>query len=99
METGISQPVINRLLRKHKFHPYPLHVVQSLRDADFQMRINFCNWLLNELRNVPNLLQLLFFTDESTFNSNGILNIHNEHYYAVKNSHIIRPLIPKEGGV
>jgi len=39
---GIS--TANRVLKAYKFHPYYIHLIQQLKEGNFQSRLRFCNW-------------------------------------------------------
>lgn len=62
-------------------HAYHYQRVQALTPADFPPRTQFCEWILNNQHEVPNIL----WTDESTFTRNGATNMHNIHIWAHEN--------------
>ncbi|EFA09383.1 hypothetical protein TcasGA2_TC001948 [Tribolium castaneum] len=78
-QTDISQSSINRIILKHKFHPY--HLELQLHEEDFRKRINFSDIMLNLIGENRNFINKILFTDEATFKSNGSVNRHNMHYY------------------
>lgn len=80
--SGISRSTIHRILSSVKFHPFHCHIHQSLHGNDFQRRLDFCNWLLNQLSENPKFLSKILFTDEATFSRDGCVNLHNAHYWA-----------------
>lgn len=86
----ISQSSASRILRKNKFHPYHINLTQELHGEDFNNRVRFCNWAMENIRRNPQLLSFILFTDEATFKSNGCVNRHNMHYYATENPHWMR---------
>lgn len=43
---SISQSSASKTLRKHKYHPFHVQLVQALNENDFQMRLQFCEWAL-----------------------------------------------------
>lgn len=89
-QTGVKETSVRRILKKFKYHPYHIELHQELYEDDFLRRITFCNWMLNKIREVPDILSKVLFSDESTFKNNGIVNRHNMHYYASENPHWVR---------
>ncbi|KAH8027941.1 hypothetical protein HPB51_022746 [Rhipicephalus microplus] len=43
-QCGRSIGTVTNVLRKHKFHPYHVYLHQDLNEADFERRVDFCNW-------------------------------------------------------
>lgn len=72
---GVSQYYVWKLLNSSGQYPYHFQPVQELTLADYAPRIQFCNWLLQNLN--TNIL----WTDECTFTRIGLFNIHNEHWW------------------
>lgn len=81
---GVSPSTVWRLLNSAGLHPYHFQPVQSLHVADAAQRRAFCEWLLNHQD--VNIL----WTDESLFTRVGLYNIHNEHWWAFNNPHLVR---------
>lgn len=91
MQMDVPKTSVSRILRKHKFHPYRLHVSQALTPADYPRRREFCNWYLQKIREDENFHNKILWTDESYFASNGYFNRNNVHYWAQENPHIHVP--------
>lgn len=91
-ELEISQTSVSRILRKNKFHPYHVQLVQELDHADFNNRLQFCEWALHKLQERNDFFDHVLFTDEATFLKNGFVTRRNCHYYNTENPHWIRPL-------
>ena len=53
-------------------------------------RMDFCNWLDQMIRRKQDFTNHILFTDESTFDRNGIINSHNMHYWSEENPHLIK---------
>lgn len=83
---GASQSTVWKILKKEKLHPYHLTPVQELIEPDYQKRINFCQWLVQNESLLPNVL----WTDESQFTKEGVFNFHNSHQWAHANPHATR---------
>lgn len=81
----ISKTSVNRILRRHKFHPYHLELHHDLHGDDFQHRVEFCRIMLHKVNENPQFISTVLFSDEATFKNNGSVNRHNMHYYSVVN--------------
>jgi len=86
-DSGVSRSTVLRILHSNRYHSYHISLHQELTEQDFERRLEFCNWLLP--KNVDFYRKILW-TDESTFKSNGEINIHNAHYWSVENPHWMR---------
>ncbi|EFN82448.1 hypothetical protein EAI_03403, partial [Harpegnathos saltator] len=71
----ISQGSILNILKKHKYHPYKIVIIQELMEDDFDRRIQFCEEMMN--RTDDNFLNFIVFSDEAVFQINGSVNRHN----------------------
>jgi len=49
MENEISQTSFIKILHNYKFHPYHKFFHQNLYGNGFANRINFCNWMRQQL--------------------------------------------------
>lgn len=88
----ISKTCVNRITRKHKYHPYHISLHQDLHGNDFQRRINFCTEMLQKCDEDPTFLRSILFSDEAIFKNDGQVNRHNMHYYATENPHWVRQI-------
>lgn len=89
METGMSQTSVWRILHRHKFHPYGIHLTRALSESDFAKRADFCVEIERRMRDA-NFLNHICFSDESTFHLTGYVNRHNCRYWSQEDPHIIR---------
>lgn len=89
IECGLSQATIWRILKKSKFRPYRPQIVQALHPNDPQTRIDWCNQMLIHIDNTPTFLQHILWTDEAKFTRDGVVNRHNQHFWASTNPHWI----------
>lgn len=85
IETASSITSAWRILRRHKFHPYGIRLTQELNEADYALRLDFCEEMEKITRDDPNFLKIVCFTDESTFHLNGYVNRHNCRYWCQQN--------------
>lgn len=91
-QTGISKSSVNRIIKKHGYHPYHIALHQELHGADYDNRVNFCNLILNKINEDPAFLLKVLFSNEATFKSNALVNRHNMHYYATENPRWMREI-------
>lgn len=90
---GSSQADISRS-RYHvamaKLHLRPYHPTLSvnLNDDDFDRHSQFCQIWLEKFQNDPHLVDHIFWSDETRFNRNGVVNRHNCTYWPNENPHI-----------
>lgn len=78
---------IANVLRKQKYYPYHVYLHQNLREADFERRVDFCNWGLLKVDEENDLLHRIIWADEAPFCRNGSGNIHNAHYWSHESPH------------
>lgn len=84
IETGNSKTSVWRILKRHKFHPYGVKLVQELKLEDYGKRLDFCELMDHKMRD-PNFLKKICFSDESTFHLTGYVNRHNCRYWSEAN--------------
>uniref|UniRef100_A0A6P7GMR5 Uncharacterized protein LOC114344564 n=1 Tax=Diabrotica virgifera virgifera TaxID=50390 RepID=A0A6P7GMR5_DIAVI len=86
---NISHSSVWRVLKEQQLYPYHIQRVQALLPRDFPQRARFCEWLTHEMRQNPQFLNNVFFTDEAHFSRVAIINFHNNHVWADQNPHEI----------
>ena len=86
--SGVSRTSVQRILKKYKFHPYKIRLVQELNEDDFDRRVQFCEIMSERAMQNENFLFNVCFSDECTFFLNGIVNRHNCRYWADTNPRI-----------
>lgn len=89
-DVGISRSSVCRILHRHRFHPFHISLHQELYGNDFQSRIAFCQFALQQLQGNPVFLSNILFTDEASFTNHGNVNLRNMHYWSVQNPRWIR---------
>lgn len=82
---NISERSVRRVLKREKFHPYKVQLVQELVADDFDRRLQFCEIMRNAFGQNPDFVNNILFSDEATFMLNGYVNRHNCRYWAQKN--------------
>lgn len=88
-DVNVSTWTVRRALREEGMHPYHIQRVQCLSPADYQPRMNFCRWLMEQARD-PDFLLRVLVTDEAMFTRQGVFNMHNTHTWAVEHPHTVR---------
>lgn len=89
-EMEFARSSVRRILKKNKFHPFHVQLLQELVPEDFLNRTTFCQWIQQNVNEDPTFVETILFTDESTFHKNGFVNTHNFHYYSDENPHYFR---------
>lgn len=89
-ELNVSRTTVGRILRANHFHPYHITLNQELSDNDKILRVNFCRWAIDKIQLDSTFFSRVMFSDEAAFESNGMLNRHNSHYYSNINPHWVR---------
>jgi hypothetical protein len=84
-ELVVPFKIVNRVIKDEHLHSYHYTKVQSVLPQDYEPRMQHAHWLLE--RN-DNFLEKVLWTDEALFTRDGVFNRHNEHYYALENSHV-----------
>ncbi|EZA49094.1 hypothetical protein X777_12634 [Ooceraea biroi] len=80
---------VHKLLKENQQHPYHYTKVHLLR-RDYQPRVDFAVYYLNQVNLRPNYKSRILYTDECTFTRNGMFNIHNYHYWSNENPFLMR---------
>lgn len=91
---GLSQYKVWYTLHEQNSHPYHYTPVQVIEEGDPVRRVQFCRFILHSNDEDEDYLRRILWTDESTFDTDGITNYHNAHYWREKelgNPHLHRP--------
>lgn len=83
-DSGVSKTTIHRILKAEKCHPYRMTLRHALMEGDFQLRLDFCNWAIDQ---DPLFHRKLMFSDECTFKSDAEVNTWNCRYWSDQNPH------------
>lgn len=86
-DNSVCQSTVLKYLKRNKWHPYKVQLVQELLDDDFDRRLEFCETMMNHCNNDPQFVRHVVFSDEATFYLNGIVNRQNCRYWAPANPH------------
>lgn len=86
----IPHSTVHSVLKEDLRHPFKFSTVQALQPCDFENRIRYCQWLLNKLNDDAAFISNVLWSDESTFQRNGMFNRRNTHLWATENPHAFR---------
>ncbi|KMQ82140.1 transposable element tc3 transposase, partial [Lasius niger] len=89
-ENDISTTSVHRILKKHHYHPYKIHLVQELSEDDYDRRVEFCDTMMTRFADNRQFFNWICFSDEATFELNGSVNRQNMRYWADENPHWMR---------
>ncbi|KAK0071654.1 hypothetical protein PV325_012546, partial [Microctonus aethiopoides] len=67
----ISRRSVGRILKREKYHPYKIRLVQELFEDDFDRLLEFCETMMDSCNRDNNFVRNVVFSDEATFCSNG----------------------------
>jgi hypothetical protein len=90
LQLGVHHSSVHQVLVDDTQHAFHYTKVQQLKPGDYNQRLNFCNWLLEQHHADPTFVDRILFTDEALFQRAGVFNQHNEHYWQQENPHVMR---------
>jgi len=74
-------PAIVCTIHANYIHPHHITLNQKLSDNYKILRVT-CRWAVEKIQFIPTFFSHVMFSDESRFESNGMLNRYNSHYYS-----------------
>lgn len=90
LELGIPVSTIHKILHKRlHFYAYKIQLLQKIKPADKNKRVEFASFVLNQIRENESFLHDVFFSDEATFHMNGCVNRHNVRIWGNQHPHEI----------
>ncbi|GFR05026.1 uncharacterized protein TNCT_476691 [Trichonephila clavata] len=78
-EMTSSKSSVHRLLRSERLYLFRYTTVQNLKPDDYQKRVAFCEWLLQQHNTYNGFIAHILWTDEACFTRFGVFNLHNSH--------------------
>lgn len=88
-EGTMSRSSVHRIARNDGLYPFHRQKVQKLMPDDPAHRMNFAQWVINQVEIDPELPFLIMQSDEAKFTRSGIFNQHNVHNWSHENPHNI----------
>jgi transposase len=100
-ETGVSKSSARIETRFLKLRPSKTTVIHALQPRNPTTMVHFCNWFLQSVVKGESNPQLTFLAVEAWFHLQGYINMHNNHYWSLHNTHLTHevPLHPEKVGV
>lgn len=92
---GITKTSIQRTLTINNYHPFKFLPVQELSQQDTQARLFYCSVMMDHYFE-NDIFKNILFTDEAIFNTAGMYNRKNTHYWSNSNEHRVKE-IKKQG--
>lgn len=89
-QENIPKSSVHEILQEQLLHPFHYQKVQALNPEDPVARFNFCRTIRNLHNGDQNFTRSILFTDEAGFGRDGLINLHNEHYWSDENPHVVR---------
>jgi hypothetical protein len=89
-ETNVNRESARLILKKHGFRSYKYQIHHHLYENDFNRRLIYCNWFINNYEADNNFHFNILWSDESRFTNLGLFNRNNTRYWATENPHLIR---------
>jgi len=68
---------VHKILKQNKFDIFKVRLVHELNGNDFDWYVEICEIIMARIDTDPDFLFNIIFSDETTFQLNGILNRHN----------------------
>lgn len=75
-------------MKTNNYKPYKIHISQRLVDGDQERRLNYCNWLNEQIALREDFLKCVIWSNECKFTNCGTFNRNNEHFWAEENPHL-----------
>lgn len=77
-EIRFAHETVCRGLKEMGYHSYRISMLQEVQPPDYQKRVEFCDWFIDQFGNsVEKILPSVFFSDEAEFNLSGYINLQN----------------------
>src|SRR6185437_9724828 len=86
-QSHVSMTAAFQATRQLGMKAYRISVQHELRPADYAKRLNFCNWVRDQILHGHIEPNSLFFTDEAWFHLTGYVNSQNNRYWSNENPH------------
>lgn len=82
LPNDVGKTTISKILNENKFRPYKPKFIHTLKQGDFERRLEFCFLIQGELEDNPFMTRDIIFTDEATFTSNGTVSSQNCRWWS-----------------
>ena len=72
-----SYDSVQKVIKSSGFKCYMPNIVQKIYPSDYAARVAYAESTLEKIKNSPDFVQLLLFSDEALFHLDGGINKHN----------------------
>ena len=72
-------------MKSSGYKPYMANIVQELHPNDYAARVAFAESTLEKIKNSPEFVKILIFSDEAIFHLDGGINKHNHRHWSKNN--------------
>lgn len=83
----VSQYTLSKVLNGNRLHPFYFQRVKYLNAENYHLRLNVCQWVLQQWTSQPYFTGFALFTDETMFTPKGVFNGNNFQLWATRNIH------------
>lgn len=87
LQINTSKTTVAKVLQEQLMHPFQIRKVDALLPEDFQARVQFCTWALEQYENNRQFVGSILFSGEAGFSRNGVINSHYLLFWADENPH------------
>jgi hypothetical protein len=85
-QLNINRGTVLKILKKDlNLHPYRMKIVQELSPVDYDKRMSFSRWFLEQVNRDQSFVDTLITSDEAHFHLNGFVNRQNCRYWCDHN--------------
>lgn len=89
LQLHIPRTSLRRIMKDIHLKIWRPRLLHEMNEDDFDRRLEFCEWLQQQLLEDITIRDRIIWTDEATFKLNGHVNLHNAVYYSTENPHLV----------
>jgi len=89
LQLHIPRTSLRRIMKDIELKVWRPRLLHQMNDDDYDRRIEFCEWLQQQLHENIDIRDRIIWTDEASFKLNGHVNLHNAVYYSTENPHLV----------
>lgn len=85
----LSKSELHTIFKENKIIPFKPKIRHTLEPGDEERRLEFCLWIGEKYLENQRFHRFIFFTDESTFHTNGHVSSQNSRHWAYENPNYV----------
>jgi hypothetical protein len=89
-QLNASRTSVHSIIRREGFFPYKFQTHQKLETDDSRRRLEFSMEMIDRINANPRLLNRIMFSDEATFQIDGVVIKHNHRLWSQSNPHWVK---------